>query len=190
MDIIKESDFTATLIRKSEVDAIRKSNVNVTDVMETFNNITTPKDVIEEIYQLGTTLMRGIQTVNIIKNQNKNIGNVDFDVKLDGFKATISRISFIANKPDEYGIVFGANGVYTDVLTESLFVKVEDDVFILKIFFDSSEGGILVAFYFIVLVFSSKMIKGYALFIAILLTAFYIYLLLQWPIDPFEIIIK
>ena len=143
-------------------------------MISTFNNITISDDVIEEIAQFANTLMRGIQTFKNINRQYKNIGDFDFDVVINDLNATISRISFVVNKPDEYGIIFGANGVYIDILEENWFVNVKDDVFFLKVYFDATEGGILIAFYFIVLVFANKMFKGYTLLIAIILTIFYI----------------
>ena len=112
-----------------------------------------------------------------LKKKNQNIGNVYFKIKLDEFKATISNISFIASKPDEYGLIFGLNGVYIDIHKESFFIKVEDNVSIIKSYFNISETVILIIFCFITLTFSSKMIKGYVLIFAILLTGLYIYLI-------------
>ena len=173
---IKESDFSAILVKKSEVDIVRKNSFKISDVVSTFNNITASNDVIEELTQFGNTLMRGVQTFKDIKKEHQLLGNVYFDVDIDGNKVTISKISFIAGSPDEYAIIFGVNGIYTDILTENWYFNVEDDISVVKIFFDYTESGILIAFYFIVLVFSSKMIKGYTLFIAIILTGIYIYL--------------
>ena len=73
---IKENDFTAVLVRKSEIEAVRKSGLKVTDVISTFNNVTTSNDIIEEITQFGNTLMRGVQTFSDIK------GNLVIELKM------------------------------------------------------------------------------------------------------------
>ena len=127
--------------------------------------------------------MRGIQTVSVIKNQNKKISNVIFDKpKIEDHKVLISNITIVLDKPGKYVLIFGANGVFTDVNTEETLIDVQDNIHIVQQIFNWGETIILTVFYFIVLLFSSKLIKGYWMFIAILATAGYVYLV-TWKSD-------
>lgn len=189
MDIIRTDDVTAFLVPFSEIEFVRNNTgrlsisllisieVDINDVAATFNNITTSKTALDDLFELGTTLMRGIQTVKIIKDQQRRDSNVRFNKpKIEDHKVFISNITITLDKPGKYGLIFGANGVFTNVLTEEIFIEVEHSVSVLKSFFDAGETAILTVFYFLVLLLSSKLVKGYWMFIAILVTAAYVYL--------------
>jgi hypothetical protein len=176
-DIIRGDDVKADLLEFSDVLKIRSSDINISEIVSAAANVTTLQSPLENLYDLGSTLMRGIQTVNIIKSDQKKETSVFFPrAKVQNYTVTISNITVVVPKPGKYMLVFSINGVYTDIREEEISIEVEEDIGVLKRTFDWGETAFLTGFYFLTLVFASKMVKGYWLFIAILLTAGYVYL--------------
>ena len=82
--------------------------IDINDVAATFNNITTSKTALDDLFELGTTLMRGIQTVKIIKDQQRRDANVRFNKpRIEDHKVFISNITNTLDKPGRYGLNFG-----------------------------------------------------------------------------------
>ena len=167
------------LLNKSEIDDAKRSNKNATDPNLLFYNYTAAVSPLDELKNLGITLMRGIQTVNDIEDmQNKIKRKVYFsNLKIDDNKIYISNISFAVKTPDEYALIFGINGIFTDFTTQEWYITVLDNsAFIFRIF-DFSEIIILSCFYLVVLMLSAHMIKGYWMIIPIIATAVYMLLI-------------
>jgi hypothetical protein len=177
VSIIRAEDITVHVVKYSDVERIREANVNLTDVYGVAQNLTERKYILDELYELGHTLMRGVQTVSAIKEQYSNRYPVTFDRPvINGTEVLISNITMIVDEPGKYSLMFGANGVYTNLQTEEFAIEVEDDVTFLKRTFDWAEKGILTAFYFLTLILASKMVKGYWLPLGLLFTGFYAYM--------------
>ena len=167
------------LLNKSEIDDAKRSNKNATDPNLLFYNYTAVVSPLDELKNLGITLMRGIQTVNDIEDmQNKVKRKVYFsNLKIDDNKIYISNISFAVKTPDEYALIFGINGIFTDFTVQEWYITVLDNsAFIFRIF-DFSEIIILSCFYLVVLMLSAHMIKGYWMIIPIIATAVYMLLI-------------
>jgi hypothetical protein len=178
VDIIRKEDFVISVVSYADVELIRESNIEENDVRMAYNNFTTSESAIEEIKRLAKTLMRGLQTVDAIHNQYSQRYSVEFNRPIiNGTKVIISNVTIILDKPGEYALIFGANGIFTNLQVDKNKVTVEDDISLIQRGFDWAENGILIGFYFLTLLFGSKFIKGYWLFVSIIVTAVYIYLI-------------
>ena len=84
-------------------------------------------------------------------------------------------MSFVIKAPEEYELIFGINGIFTDFKTQEWTIKIVDDnAFIFRLF-DASEIIILSCFYLIILMLSAHMVKGYWMVIPIFAWWFYLF---------------
>ena len=115
----------------------------------------------DEIWNIANTIARGVQTVKTIKQQQKRISNVKFDKPvISKFTVSISNITIMVEEPDEYALIFSANGVYTDIFGNEMKLIIEDDIPTIKRVFDLVQTFLMAGFFFFVMIFSkcNKMI--------------------------------
>jgi len=147
--LIRVADFVVIIIPYSEVELIRDSNDNINDIVGGFNNYTEEESVVQELIDLGITLMRGVQTVNSIRNQYANRNRATFNKPIiENNQVKISNVSLFLDKPGKYALVFGANGIFTDVQVEETKIEVINEIFVVKKYFDIYHTVILSVFYF------------------------------------------
>jgi hypothetical protein len=174
IDIIRADDINLEIYKYSEVVDIRAYSMMESEEIENrLNNITSTPSVLDSLYELGTTLTRGVQTVKTIQKQQKKVYQTTFNVKLVGLKALISNITIKLDSPGDYMLAFCANGIYTDILKQDSILKVEEEINYIEYGFNLYELAIPIVFYFLILFIASKMVKGYFVFFGILLTAGY-----------------
>jgi hypothetical protein len=178
VDVIRAEDFKIDLIKYEDLENYRRANISVVDAVHGFSNTTDVSSAFDQIWGIANTLMRGVQTVQTIKENQKRVSNVKFDrPKIENLTATISNITLTVDEPGEYALIFSANGVYTSIFDNEAKIIVKDDIPKIKKYFDYFETAITTAFYFVVLLFASKLVKGYWLFLAFLVIALYAYII-------------
>lgn len=178
VDVIRAEDFKIDLIKYQDLVDYKNANISVVDAVQGVKNSTDVSSAFDQLWSIFNTLMRGVQTVKTIKENQKRVSNVKFDrPKIENFTAVISNITLTVDEPGEYALIFSANGVYTSIFDNETKITVKDDIPTMKRYFDYFETAITTAFYFVVLLFASKLVKGYWLFLAFLVIALYAYII-------------
>ena len=181
---IKANDINLRLIPYDDVELLRKSpDVNPNEILDHDNNIKTSDTAFESFVQFGQTLMRGVQTVRSIRNQKKKEHKSSFNVKIENNIAYISNITVTLDQPGKYAFMFNINGVYTRLVprtgedsVNSFIIDIEDEQAFARYYFNVYESSVLIIFYFLVLAFSGKNVKGHLLIFALVATAIFLYL--------------
>ncbi|CAI2379968.1 unnamed protein product [Moneuplotes crassus] len=177
-NIIRAQDIVILVVKFSEIEQLRATKSEIKDVMGHFNNFTQESSVAQEFIDLGLTLMRGVETVGALKNQVSERNRAIFNrPNIQGSQVTISNVTLILNEPGRYGLIFGANGVFTDIQTEEAQIETIHEVHVVRRYFNLYQTAFLTVFYFLVLALSSKLFKGYWLFLALVIVGGYLYLM-------------
>lgn len=143
---------------------VLKSGIDTKDITTVFQNDTQNSNTFDEFYEIGKTLTRGLQTVKVIRIGNKRKANINFPiVNIDGQRVNISNITVIVDSPGKYGLIFGINGVFTDIKSDLYTVDISDDITFIEQYPDLFEALAIVVFYFLILFFASKISQGYLL---------------------------
>ena len=178
IDLIRSEDIKIDLLKYSELESYRKANISIIDSISSLKNVSDVSSAFDQLINIATTLMRGIQTVSAIKQQQKRISNIIFNRPIiKDHNVSIKNITIIVEEPGEYALIYSANGVYTSIFDNETKIVVVDDIPTFKVFFDYIETSLTTIFYFMVLLFASKFVKGYWLFIAFLINALYVYMI-------------
>ena len=181
---IRADDINLKLISYEDVESLRElSYVNSNDILDQVNNITLPDTAFKTLIKFGETLMRGVQTIRSIKSQKKKDYKSSFNVKIENDTAYISNIMVTLDQPGKYVLMCNINGVYTRLVprigetsVNSFIIDIEENRSSARYYFNIYESAILLLFYFLVLVFSGKNVKGYFIIIALVVTAIFLYL--------------
>ena len=175
-ELIRAGDITVNIVRYEELEDIKSKNLRVIDVASSFNNKTDQDSQLGELSEFGTTLIRGIQTVNTLQEDQNGMMPLQFtSLVVQNHTLVISNITAILPKPGKYALIFGVNGVLTDIYTDEAIIDVTDNEDFIGRTFNWGETTFLTIFYFLTLVFASKMVKGYWMLLAILMTAVFLY---------------
>ena len=181
---IKANDVNLRLISYDEVESLRKlQDKNLDEILDHDNNIKASDTAFESFVKFGQTLMRGVQTVRSIENQKKKEHKSSFNVKIENNTAYISNITVTLDRPGKYAFMFNINGVYTRLVprtgedsVNSFIIDIEDEQASARYYFNVYESSVLIIFYFLVLAFSGKNVKGHLLIFALVATAIFLYL--------------
>jgi hypothetical protein len=132
----------------------------------------------DEFYNIASTIMRSVQTVKTIKDQQTRISNVKFDrPDIRDNIVVLSNIIITVSEPGEYALIYSANGIYTNIFGSETKIIVNDQIPTLRRYFDYAQTGITIGFCFITLLFSAKFIKGWGLFVSFIFVGLYIFII-------------
>ena len=71
IDLIRSEDIRIDLIKYSELENYRKANISVIDSISSLRNVSDVSSAFDQLLNIANTVMRGIQTVKTIKEQQK-----------------------------------------------------------------------------------------------------------------------
>ena len=143
MEKIRVDDIKLKLVSYDNVESLRESpDIDSDDILEQVNNITLPETAFNTLIKFGKTLMRGIQTIRLIKSQKMKEYKTQFNARVDNNTAYISNITITFDHPGKYVCMFDINGVYTRLVprkgessVNSFVVDIDDKKELSKILF-------------------------------------------------------
>ena len=177
VDIIRSEDVKIDLITYDELQDYRASNISVISTINDLRKAQNITSVLDELWEIANIIMRSIQTIKTIKEHQKSYSNVKFTkpVIKDNI-VTITGITITVDYPDDYALIYSANGIYTDIFGYETKVTVEDDIPVMKRVFDWVQLWLMVIFFVLVLFFSSKFVKGIWMLFSLIVVGFFTYM--------------
>jgi hypothetical protein len=166
--ILGEEDVKVHLIKTKYLEEARKAHIESFETIDDLDTSTEPDKPFSDISNIIDTLMRGAQSVSLIKELQSESHQVDYTItEISENKIKIEYLDIIVNEPGEYSLLYSINGIYSGIETTKTDITVKDDIPNFVLFIDWAGTSIMIAFYFIILLFSNKFIKGYLLALAL-----------------------
>ena len=177
VDMIRSEDVRIDLITYYELEDYRSSNLSIINTINDLRQAKNITSVLDELWEIANIIMRSVQTIRTIKEQQKRYSNVKFDKPvIKNTTVTITGVKITVDNPDDYALIFSANGIYTDIFGNEAKIMVEDKVPVMKRVFDWVQLWLMVIFFVLVLFFSSKFVKGIWMFFSLIVVGFFTYM--------------